>query len=98
MALPSLTRDRVRELALLGRVAPDPKYHAYEHGVRFEQLRTLLAFCSRVDADRRPEHPNGYVAWCTNWGGEIYRVDFNLERRPDGEVILIVTGWKLEEP
>ncbi len=97
MAAPSITRDRVRELVLAGRVAPDPRYHGEQHGVRFEQLRTLLAFCSRVDADRRPDHPRGFVAWSTNWGGELYRIDFNVERRPDGEMILIVTGWNLED-
>lgn len=97
MAAPSLTRERVRELALMGRVVPDPSYHGQEHGVRFERLRTLLAFCQRVEPDRRPAHPRGHVAWCTNWGGEVYRIDFNLERRPDGDVILIVTGWRLED-
>lgn len=78
-------------------MAPDPGYHAGEHGLRFDQLRTLLAFAHRLVPDRRPAHPRGYVAWCANWGGEIYRVDFNLDRAPDGEVVLIVTGWRMEE-
>lgn len=93
-----LTRERVVELARLGRVAPDPAFHGRRaHGATFGKLANQLLFTFRIEKDRRPQHPRGYVAFTQDWGGEVYRVDFNLHEGADGEMILIVTGWKKEE-
>ena len=97
-----LAPSDVAALARSGRVQQDPSYHARERNVRFEQIRTLLAFCYKVVKDNRtgdqgkPLHPNGYVCWCADWGRNIWRIDFNLVQGPDRQLILVVTGWPLE--
>lgn len=93
-----LTHEGVIDLARNARVAPDPAFHGRSaHGITFEKLAAQLLFTFRVEKDRRPAHPKGYVAFTQNWGGEVYRVDFNLHEDGQGEMILIVTGWKKEE-
>jgi hypothetical protein len=42
----------------------------------------------------RLRHPDGYVSWCQAPDCD-YRIDFNLFRAPDGEWILIVTGFQV---
>lgn len=98
----ALTPHDVKAMALAGRVRHSHKYQATSHVVKYEQLHDHLVFCDRVVMDTRTDkdgalrHPQGYVAWCQNWGGEIYRVDFDLETDEKGEVISIVTGLKME--
>lgn len=95
--------DDVKRMALAGRVRPSHKYHATVHAVKYEELHDHLVFCGRVVIDSRTDkdgnlrHPQGYVAWCQDWGGEVYRVDFDLETDADGDIICIVTGLKLEK-
>ena len=73
----------VRQLVLQGQIGPDPKYHARQHHLRFEQITILLSGCFRVEKDKRvdssgaPRHHQGYVAFAQDWRGTVFRVDFN---------------------
>lgn len=92
-----VSRERVVDLARNGRVAPAPNFHGRSaHGASFEKLANQLCFTFRVDKDPRGDHPRGYIAYTQDWGGEVYRVDFDLAENAEGEMILIVTGWKTE--
>lgn len=92
------THAEVIELARTGRVAPAPNFHARSaHGATFEKLAQALLFTFRVEADQRPEHPGGFVALARNWGGETHRIDFNMAKDAQGDLIMIVTGWKYGE-
>ena len=93
-----VSREDVIELARMGRVAPAPHFHGRSaHGATFEKLAHQLVFTFRLDRDPRTEHARGWIAYTQNWGGEVYRVDLDLADAPDGEIILIVTGWKIEQ-
>lgn len=93
---PPLTRDDVTALALAGRVAKDPAYHAHEKGFRFDDILGALAWCFRVEPDRRPAHPGGWVALCHDLGRRILRVAFNRHESDDGQLLLVVTAMHLE--
>jgi hypothetical protein len=42
-------------------------------------------------------HPDGYVAWCTDWKRGLYRVDFNYLQYNDGRLaIFVVTAMEVE--
>lgn len=92
---PILTVERVRELALNVRVTRDPAHHAPQHFVKFETVLDVLAWCFRVEKDKRPEHANGYVSWGRLASGATYRVDFNLGSDAKGEIILVVTAMEV---
>ncbi len=93
--------EKVKTLARRGRVAPDPSYHAYQHEVKFRDAAFALTWCYRVEKDERLDddgsfrHPNGYVAWCDYKAGRELRVDLNVERLDDGELLLIVTAMEV---
>ncbi len=90
-----LTHEDVVEMARGGRVAPAPNFHARSaHGATFERLAQALLFTFRVNKDPRPEHPDGYIAIARKWGGDTYRIDFNVATDAHGGLILIVTDWK----
>ena len=83
-----ITREEVVGLARAGRVAPAPGFHARSaHGATFAGLARQLLFTFELRKDPRPEHPDGYIAITQNWGGEVYRVDFDLATGPDGHLI-----------
>jgi hypothetical protein len=89
----------VRELAIQGRVRPDPRYHAREHHLAFGEVVLALKRCqwvrpdSRLDANGQRRHPNGFISMC--WRNENpLRVDFNLEEDEGGSVLLVVTAME----
>lgn len=93
-----VSREDVVGLARGGRVAAAPHFHGRSaHGATFEKLANQLLFTFEIRKDPRPDHPRGHIAWTQNWGGEVYRVDFDLAEDADGSKILIVTGWKIDE-
>lgn len=89
-----LTPVEVRDLALQGRVAPSPNYHANAHHIRFEDIVVALSYCERVVPDRRPNHPRGFLAWCPYKRRGHLRVDFDLVAMEDGRWVLIVTAME----
>lgn len=97
VCVPLSVQDVVR-LAREGHVAPHPKWHGRTaHGVDFETAASNPCFCYKVEADKRPGHSDGYVAFTQNWGGEVYRIDFDHDVGADGkEVLLLVTAVKKE--
>ena len=76
-----------------GRVRPAFNYQASEHGVRWRSILVALANCHRVVKALR--HPDGYVAWGMASAGSLLRVDFDLERRDDGDWALVVTAFEV---
>ena len=88
----ALTSQGVQDLVAKNRVAKAANYHASQKGIRFADIVLALMGCIRIDHDRRPEHPKGWVAFCPQWGGTLMRVHFNLENRDDGDIILVVTA------
>lgn len=95
--------EDVQQLARNGRVAPHPAYHAHQHAIRFDEVVTALAWCLRVEEDDRTgeegslEHPDGYLAWCPYKGTRVLRVDFALQQREDGDLILVVTAFEVDQ-
>lgn len=100
MTIPNLTSQQVRDLAVQGRVDRDPRYHAQEHVLKFEDIVHALTRCWRVRPDSRanpggsPRHPNGFIAWCPWTVGRSLRVDFNLDVDEEGGWILVVTAFE----
>lgn len=93
-----VSREDVIELARTARVALAPNFHGRSaHGATFEKLAQQLLFTFHLKKDPRPDHPRGYIAHTRNWGGEVYRVDLDLAEDANGNKILIVTGWKIDE-
>lgn len=92
-----LTPKDVQELARAGHVAPHPKWHGrVAHGVKLEAAVTALCWCFKVERDRRPGHPDGFVAFGRTWAGDVYRVDFNLGKDLAGQDIMyLVTAMKM---
>ncbi len=82
-------------------MAPHPTYHAHQHSIRFEEIVAGLQWCHRVEEDERDgnegyrRHPQGYVAWCPYRGTRVIRVDFDLQEREDGDLILVVTAFEV---
>lgn len=58
-------------------------------------------WCLRVEPDDRTDeagarlHPEGYIAWCPYEGTRVIRVDFNLQHRNDGDLLLVVTAFEV---
>ncbi|MBI4393144.1 MAG: hypothetical protein HY556_05000 [Euryarchaeota archaeon] len=92
---PTVTVEKVRGLARSARVTRDPNYHAHQHFVKFETILDVLAWCFRVEKDKRPEHANGFVSWGRLASGATYRVDFNIGTDAKGETILVVTAMEV---
>lgn len=96
-----VSSEDVQKLARRGRVAPHPSYHAHQHTVRFDEIVAGLGWCMRVEGDDRedaegtPRHPDGYVAWCPYKGTRVLRVDFDIQQRDDGDLILVVTAFEV---
>lgn len=86
--------EDVRQLASDGRIAPHPSYHAHQQNVRFEEIVAGLHRCLRVDEDHREGH-DGYVAWCPYKGTRTIRVDFEVQDRSDGALVLVVTAFEV---
>ncbi len=79
-------------------MAPAPNFHARAvHGATFQKLANQLCLTFEVRKDHRVDHPKGYVAFTQNWGGEVYRVDFDLATDTNGDIMLVVTGWRMDE-
>lgn len=84
-------------------MASHPDYHAYVHGIRFEDIVQRLSWCFKVVKDHRTDdqgrerHPNGYVAWGKNWAGETMRIDFDLIYRDGQDAIAVVTAMYVGE-
>lgn len=93
--------EEVRRLALAGRIAPDPAYHAHQHGLRFADVAAALAHCFRIEEDPRLDedghrlHPDGFLAWCAFTRGRVLRVDLNIQDREDGRLLLPVTAFEV---
>jgi hypothetical protein len=92
-----LNSQDVRAIAQAGRVAKHPRYHAHEKAIKFIDIAYWLATCFYVGNDRRPEHPDGYVAKCQWSRTHDLRVDFELATADLGETILVVTAMELTE-
>lgn len=96
-----LSPEDVQALAQSNRVAPHPAYHAHQHGVRFAEIIAGLRWCLRVEKDLRTDdrgdrsHPEGYIAWCPYKGAKVIRVDFTIQDRADGQLLLVVTAFEV---
>lgn len=90
-----LTPQAVKDLIAKNRVAKAPNYHASNKGIKFDDILLALMDCFDVRQDERPEHPTGWVAFCTQWGGALWRVDFNMAARDDGDLILVVPAMEV---
>lgn len=91
-----LTPEAIQNLALAGRITTEDSYHAHEKGIRFADILGAMAWCFRVEPDRRPAHPDGWVALCHDVGSRILRVDFNRRETENGELLFVVTAMHLE--
>ena len=87
-----LTNEQVQTMAKLGRVKPDPSYHAWQHFVGWEDIVYALQNCYWVDKDTRPDQQRGYVAWGHLCMTRRLRIDFNLATDDDGQLMLVVTA------
>lgn len=90
-----LTPQAVKDLIAKNRVAKAPNYHASNKRIKFDDILLALMDCLDVRKDAGPEHPTGCVAFCTQWGGALWRVDFNIAARDDGDLILVVTAMEV---
>lgn len=97
-----LTGSDVRRLCREGRVGRDPRYHAEAHHLRYARVVALLANCSVVRRDPRPDaaggprYPRGYIALAQDWRRRTYRIDFNLGTDAGGgDFMYVVTAMEL---
>lgn len=95
-----ITPREIRDLAKARRVARDPFDHIRSHGFRLADIITALEHCFRVRWDARshrgrPPSPNAFRADCHYTRGQRLRVDFNLTRNDEGQIILVVTAFTL---
>jgi hypothetical protein len=86
--------QRVRELAVLGKVRPHARYHARQHHIRWPQVLRALHHCFRTAPDLRiHEAPAAaFLAWGFYDFGRVLRVDFELFEE---ERLLVVTAFEV---
>ncbi|MHB8586694.1 MAG: hypothetical protein ACYDDF_12785 [Thermoplasmatota archaeon] len=93
---PPLTVWRVRRLARHQRVVPHPlKYHAGNHGLGFQECVAALESCREVVRDERADHREGWRASAPYLHGRTLRVDVDLHDDAGGELLLVVTAFRV---
>lgn len=93
---PRMDVAKVRRLARDQRVVAHPvKYHAGKHGLGFQDCVAALEHCHSVHTDDRPGHPEGWYALAAYTHGRTLRVDFDAHQDEDGDLILVVTAYRM---